>query len=352
MVVVCLLEVVLLVAVLGGLWVMSKLGQIQKPSGSENINFGAGGDVEVNELDSGVIETMKGYTTFAVFGLDKRSMASLNDGQSDVILLVSVNNDTGEISMASVYRDTYLEISEGKFFKVNAAYNQGGPVQAIQALNTNLDLQIDHYVSVNWYAVAQTIDLMGGVDINVEEKLFYAQIPAEQGGGYWLNSYIEMTAQALQVPVTYVPGPGYQTLNGLQAVALCRIRQVGSDMGRTSNQRQVVSQMFEKAKTTGLATLIEIADNVFPNVATDLTYNEMYTLLGGLGKYYLNESVGFPFEMQAKTIDGHYSLIAKDLISNVSELHRILYGNEQYVPSDTVIHLSEMISQSTGIFAD
>lgn len=359
MVAVCLLEVVLLLAVGGGLYMMSLMNQIQNPAGSGgvDINFGAGGDVEVNELKSGVLESMEGYTTFAVFGLDTRDQAILDSTQSDVILLVSVNNDTGEINMASVYRDTYLKIDQnGKYAKVNAAYAYGGPVQAVQALNTNLDLRIDHYVTVNWYAVAKTIDLMGGVDINVDEELFYAKIP--DGSGTWLNSYTEMTARALGFDITYIPGPGYQTLNGLQAVALCRIRQAGLlDYGRTDNQREVLAQVFEKAKTTNLATLIEVAHSVFPNVATDLELMEMIGLLENLGDYYLNQSVGFPSKraganMENSGINWGDCIIAKDLVTNVAELHSILYSNQDYVPSDTVLNISELIARTSGIYAN
>ncbi len=109
MIVICILEVLLLAVICGGLFVMSKLDKIQKTPGG-NVNFGPGGDAEYNELPSGVIASMENYTTYAVFGLDKRNMEQLDDGQSDVIIIASVNNQTGEINMVSVYRDTYLQI--------------------------------------------------------------------------------------------------------------------------------------------------------------------------------------------------------------------------------------------------
>ncbi|MBQ1207962.1 MAG: LCP family protein [Lachnospiraceae bacterium] len=356
MIMVAVIEVLLLALVCLGLFIVSQFNKIQPPSteGEQGkISFGANGDAEVNDIPFGTLEKMEGYTTFAVFGIDKRNMASLNDGLSDVILIVSVDENSGEINMVSVYRDTYLQTNkDGEFSKINAAYNRGGPVRAIEALNTNLDLQIDHYVTVNWFAVAKAIDEMGGVDIEVPEEIFYAKIPEAQGGGYWLNSYIETTAAATGLPVTYVKGPGYQTLNGLQAVALCRIRQVGMDYGRADMQRQVVAQLFEKAKKTNLATLIAVSKNVFPNVQTDMTLSDISALIPGLTKYYMAESTGFPSKRGAAMMGTLDCIIAKDLLTNVKELHRVLYGNDVYVPSDKVIELSEYISRESGIYAD
>lgn len=317
-------------------------------------------NVEVNDLDHGVLATLEGYTTYAILGLDQRSQDDYSSGQSDVMVLLSVNNDTGEINMVSVYRDTWLQIdASGTFAKINAAYNRGGAYQALQALNTNLDLKIDHFVTVNWKAVAEIIDLMGGVDIEVTETLFNAK---DQHGGSLLNSYIMTTAQQLDMAdkVTYPTGPGYQTLSGVQAVGLCRIRGANLlDYGRTANQRQVAMQMFEKAKSMlkkgMIPKLWEIADTAVDYVRTDITYQEMMSLIPKMEDYYLNASEGFPFSGMRGGYTFEYwgeSIIAKDLIGNVTKLHQILYANEQYVPSETVINLSQKLSAMTGIYAN
>ncbi|MBQ6875341.1 MAG: LCP family protein [Lachnospiraceae bacterium] len=317
-------------------------------------------NVDVNDLDHGVLETLKGYTTYAVLGLDQRSQDDYNSGQSDVMILLSVNNDTGEINMVSVYRDTWLQIdASGTFAKINAAYNRGGAYQALQALNTNLDLKIDHFVTVNWKAVAEVIDLMGGVDIEVTESLFNAK---DQHGGSLLNSYIWTTAAQLGMEdkVAYPTGPGYQTLSGVQAVGLCRIRGANlMDYGRTANQRQVAMQMFEKAKSMlkkgMLPKLWEIANTAVEYVRTDITYQEIKSLIPKMSDYYLNASEGFPFSGMRGGYTFEYwgeSIVAKDLVANVTKLHQILYSNEQYVPSETVINLSKQLSEMTGIYAN
>lgn len=357
MIAVCLAEVLLLAVVCVSLYVVGKLNQMQD---SVDTKFGYDGDVEVNNLPSQVLETMKGYTTYAVLGLDERNQDNYDTGRSDVIVLVSVNNDTGEITMVSVYRDTYLQVSkDGTFGKINEAYFRGGEngaKQAVEALNTNLDLVIDHYVTVNWRAVAEVIDLLGGVEMEISEEVFYLEEP--DWGGTWLNSYIEQTARQWDYPVTYPEGPGFQTLNGVQAVALCRIRQVGMDFARAENQRLVAAQVFEKAKALvkkgDVATLINIVETVSNHLRTDMTVSDISKLLPGITKYYMGESSGFPFEdMRVFAEIGKADcVVAKDLLANVAELHRILYKNDEYTPSQQVIDISQQISAASGVYAN
>ncbi len=361
--VLAILEVLALAVVGFALFVMDffkdTMNELNTPSGNQGPSFEID-NVEINDLPDSVLEKLEGYTTYAVLGLDQRSQADYTSGQSDVIVLLSVNNDTGEINMVSVYRDTYLQIdASGVFAKINAAYNRGGAHQAIQALNTNLDLKIDHYVTVNWQAVAEIIDLMGGVEIEISESLFYAK---DQHGGSLLNSYIASTAAELELDyeVTYPTGPGYQTLTGVQAVGMCRIRGANLlDYGRTANQRQVVSQMFEKAKALvkkgNIATLMNIVKTAVKYVETDVTDNDIYKLLPDIASYYLNTSDGFPFsDMRGGHKVDYWGecIIAKDLIKNVTKLHEVLYANETYVPSETVLNLSQKISAMTGIYAN
>jgi len=368
MIVLAILEILALGVVCVGLYVMSLFNKMTPPpvvGGHENNpSFRPGKDAEVNDLDQGVLETMQGYYTFAILGLDQRDQSDYSQGQSDVIVLVTVNKDTGEINMSSIYRDTYLMVDQsGRYGKINAAYNYGGPHQAIQALNTNLDLQIDYYATVNWKAVAEIIDLVGGVEIEIPEKIFYAK---DQHGGSLLNSYIYMTGKEMDYPITYPTGPGYQTLNGLQAVGYCRIRQVNLlDYGRAENQRQVLSKVFEKVqnvvKRMDFATLLQIINTATEYIITDVTPQQAFEMLKGIGDYYLDDSTGFPFSDKrayanpTDTNSGIFwndCIIPKDLISNLTELHRVLYNNDKYVPSETVLNISAKISADSGVYAN
>lgn len=111
----------------------------------------------------------------ALFGVDNQKQRNFETGNSDTMIIVSINNKTGEIKMCSLYRDTYLDISgsdetERKFRKANAAYMSGGPEQAVNMMNKNLDLNISDYVAVDFNALIDVIDLLGGVEIDVTDE--------------------------------------------------------------------------------------------------------------------------------------------------------------------------------------
>ena len=155
--------VLLLLAVV--LFAVVKLSKIQKDTSFNE------SDLEFNEgISSESQQIMKGYTTLALFGLDNRSNGNLSKGNSDVIMIASINNDTHEVKLASVYRDSYLDIGNSTYRKCNSAYANGGPEQAISMLNTNLDLNITDYVTVDFNAVVECVDLLGGVEMTVTDE--------------------------------------------------------------------------------------------------------------------------------------------------------------------------------------
>ncbi|MFP3153098.1 LCP family protein [Lachnospiraceae bacterium ZAX-1] len=297
-------------------------------------------DLKTNELDLNTQKGMKGYRTIAMFGLDNRSNGNFERGNSDTIIIASINKDTGEIKMASVYRDTYLDIGDDTFRKANAAYATGGPQQAINMLNTNLDLNITDYVAVDFNALVKAIDLLGGVEIDVAPE------EAVHLGGY-IDEIAELTGQ----DATNI-SPGLQLLNGVQATAYARIRYTtGVDYKRTERQRLVITKMFEKAKKANLMTLNGMLDEVLPQVSTSLSTTELLGLVSQAAKYSMGENTGFPFASESGNV-GSGSLgdvvIPIDLEANVVELHQFLYANDAYVASDTVKGLSSTIHNNTG----
>ena len=193
-------------------------------------------------LDKETEQVQKGFWKVAVFGVDSTDGNLGKGANSDVIIICSLNWETGEIKMASVYRDTYLKVGEkNPYRKINEAYARGGPEQAIQALNENLDIAVDDYIAVNWAAVADAINNLGGVDIEVTKEEF-SQI----------NGYITSVVENTGIYSQHLKKPGYQHLDGVQAVAYCRLRKMDSDFQRTERQRKVISQCLEKAKNADL----------------------------------------------------------------------------------------------------
>ncbi|MCD7982410.1 MAG: LCP family protein [Clostridiales bacterium] len=305
--------------------------------------------IEVNEVEEETLANFEGYTTIAIFGLDNRTQGVYESGNSDVIIILNINNDTKEMSMVSVYRDTYLNVAavgeDNKFRKCNSAYNYGGVEQAITMLNRNLDLDIDNYLCVDWTAVAEAIDILGGVEIEIEteEEL------------EWLNAYMDDTNLHVGTNEDYVSGTGLQTLTGVQAVAYCRIRFTsGDDYKRAERQRRVISQMFESAKSASLSQLNELVETVFPDISTDLSKKDILTMASAMLNYDMSSSGGFPYYKTTMTISSSTGsvVVPLDLESNVIALHEQLFGTENYTPSATVQEYSDYIISVTGLDAD
>lgn len=298
-------------------------------------------DVKINELTPETKKVMEGYENIALFGLDNRSTGSYERGNSDTIIVVSINKDSGEIKMASVYRDTYLDIDDNKFRKANAAYANGGPKQAIDMLNKNLDLNITDYVSVDFSALVEAVDLLGGIEI---DKL-------EADEAKWVNAYVTDTVENTGYS-DYVPpvSAGENVhMNGVQATAYARVRYVGLDYGRTERQRTVITKMFEKAKQCDLLTLNKMMDEMLPQISTSLSPTELLGLASGVAKYHMGENTGFPFDKESHDVGSMGDMVIPlDLESNVVKLHQFLYSNEEYTPSQTVKDLSATIHANTG----
>ena len=334
-------EVVLILVLCVGVWGLSKLDQIQ------DLGVEAG-EVSVNEdLDETTIEVMEGYTNIALFGIDTRTIGDLGAGnRSDTIIIASINNDTKEVRMLSVYRDTYLNRADDTYGKCNAAYSAGGPKQALEMLNTNLDLNIQYYVSIDFAALIKTIDALGGIEIDVQEDEWE-----------YVNDYMyettEIAEDYLDHYSEFLTGPGLQTLDGLQATAYCRIRYTsGDDFKRTERQRTVITLIAEKAKEAGLATITEIIDEVFPLVATNIPKATMVSMAASLMSYEMGENDGFPFDLLSTTVNSASVVVPADLESNVIQLHEFLFDETDYYPSSTVIKISDEIISRTGVTAD
>ena len=328
------IEIAVILILVLGFWVVSKLDKLQKPKVDPE-------KVEVNDtIQESTLESMKGYTTVALFGLDTRQAGQLGSGnRSDTIIIASINNDTKEVKLVSVYRDTYLDLTNGKFNKCNGAYSAGGPQQAMSMLNKNLDLDIQYYISVDFAAMTKAIDLLGGIDIDVDDTEIEH-----------LNNYIVETSEVTGVKTTPLTKTGLQTLDGVQATSYCRIRYTaGDDFKRTERQREVIMQIVSKAKTMDISQVNDIIDAVFPLAATNYTNDELLAMAPQLLTYDIVDTTGFPFDKAAATVKGKgYCVIPVNLEENVKQLHEYLFGTTDYQPSDEVKAISSQITTETG----
>lgn len=303
--------------------------------------------VRNDNIDISQKQKMSGYWTVAVFGVDSRNGDVGKGANADVQIIANVNMGTGDITLTSVYRDTYLNLGKGdRYSKSNAAYAEGGPEQAVAMLNKNLDLDIENYVTFNWKAVADVIDLLGGVEIDVSKAAFY-----------YMNAYIHETClksgiSAQNPAAMYIKKAGPQHLNGVQAVAYARLRYMDSDFERTKRQREVISQCLDLAKKTDLATLTKIIDTVLPQVAFNIDTADIIELAKGISRYNIRESVGFPKDLKDQMMGKKGAcVIPATLESNVVWLHSVLFADENYTVSDAVKRYSQKISDDSGYYA-
>ena len=309
----------------------------------------------VEETETGA---MKGYRNIALFGVDSRDKQLDKATRTDVIKIVSIHEDTGEVKLVSVYRDSFLNLSTDTYNKANLAYAKGGPKQALAMLNMNMDMNITDFVTIGFDGLIDVIDAVGGVEIDVKESevvhlnSYQISMVGKQDG---VNAKGEPNYVATAgVDYTPVTKSGLQTLNGLQATAYCRIRYVGNDFERTQRQNAVLKQVAKKAMTLNPSTLNKIAEAVFPKVATSLELSEIIELLGGITKYSIGETAGFPF-------DGHFAtgmigkkgscVVPTTLEDNVILLHQFFFGSEEgYEPSETVKNCSQKIQSETSAY--
>ena len=292
------------------------------------------------DLDESTLLSLEGYTNIALFGLDNRSANSYDRGNSDVIMIASINNETKDVKLVSVYRDTYLSVGNGSYFKCNNAYARGGATQAVQMLNSNLDLDIKDYVCVDWAAMVEVIDDLGGLDLEIT-----------QGEMQQINKYKWEVDKATGLTTPDVTQYGKVHLDGTQATTYARIRKLaGDDFKRASRQRIVLQAILEKAKKADLSTLTSICNSVVDDISTTLSLSEMLSLAKDVGSYKISSTTGFPFDLTTEKLpDSGDTVIPADLMTNVKKLHEYMFDDTTYVPSQTVQTISSAIVNATGI---
>lgn len=318
-----IIEILILILLLGvGFYFYQSMNKIQR-NNSQDKNIQKSENVK-----------SEGYRNIVVFGGDSRTNRLTDATHSDTIIIASLNNKTKDVKLVSVYRDTYVNISEkNEFDKINAAYYTGGYSRALSTINKNFDLDISQYVTVSFKAVVNAVDLVGGIDIDVKDNEVK-----------WVNGYMHELNRINKTNIAGIAGPGLQTLNGTQATAYARIRYTaGGDFTRTERQRLVVTKIFEKLKHSNIKTINRFINNVFPEIQTNLSDAEMLSLAKDITAYNIVDQTGFPFEKDAHRYKGISYVFPIDLSANVTKLHQFLFNNTSYTPSKTVQEYSDYL---------
>lgn len=282
--------------------------------------------IDLNEEDlnvsSQVEENLSEYRNIAIFGIDSREDTYSKGNRSDCIIIASINNNTKEVKLLSVYRDTYVEIEGHGLDKITHAYSYGEAPLAIKTLNSNLDLNIKEFITVNFDAVKDIIDSIGGVEMSITSE----EVPHISG----------------------ITKAGTYNLTGEQALAYARIRYAsGGDYKRTERMRDVLTAVANKVKTMNVSQLNNLVDELLPKVYTNITAADIFSLFPSIASFNITESIGWPYETKGITLDRWYG-VPVTLESNVKQLHQELFNETEYEPSETVKTISNSIVQKTG----
>ena len=316
--------------VAGYTFVNGKIGKMQK----ENIDTTA---VGINEETK---QELKGYRNIALLGIDSRADDYGLGNRSDCIIIASINQETNEVKLISVYRDTYVYVTESgkeRLDKITHAYSYGGAQNTLKSLNEVLDLNITEFVTVNFDAVISAVDSLGGVYIDIDSSEVN-----------YINDYIDATSESSGVKSSHITHAGNQKLDGVQAVSYSRVRYTaGGDYKRTERMRTVVEAMLSKAKTLGIGQLNSFADTILPKIRTNISSSEIWGLVPKLASFKVTGSLGWPYETKGITLDRWYG-VPVTLQSNVEKLHKEAFGQDDYEASDTVKEMSSAIIKKTG----
>ena len=312
--IIILILLIILALIVGGtfLFISNKLGKMQK--------------IDLNEDDlnvsSQVEQNLADYRNIAIFGIDSREDTYSRGNRSDCIIIASINNKTKEVKLVSVYRDTYVQIEGHGLDKITHAYSFGEAPLAIKTLNTNLDLNVKEFVTVNFDSVKEIIDNIGGISMQITDE-----------------------------EVSHIPGitkAGTYNLTGEQALAYARIRHAtGGDYKRTERMRDVLTAVVNKVKTFNISQLNTFVDKTLPRVYTNITANDTFSLLPSVTSYKITDSIGWPYETKGITMDRWYG-IPITLESNVIQLHNKVFDEQDYTPSETIKKISNDIVAKTG----
>lgn len=276
--------------------------------------------VELNKDSLGINENTQAndkkdaIINIALFGVDAPNG---QPGRSDADLILTIDKKHNKLKLSSIMRDSYVDVKGHGMTKLTHAYAYGGPELALNTINTNFDLAIDKFITVNFSSMPKVIDELGGVDINITK-----------GDLKYINNYIQGLNEINKTNVDKITEVGMHHLNGTQALAYCRIRYDGGDQRRTERQRTVLEAVLNKMKDTSPTKYPAILNELLPLVTTNISSSEFISL----GKDILDtgatsfQDLRVPCDKHegGKMINGVYYM-TYDLKAETNELHKFIY---------------------------
>lgn len=295
---------------------------------------------EALEIDPRVAEELKGYRNILLLGIDARDMNDDSNTRSDAMIVASIEKSTGEVRLISLYRDTYVSLgADYGLDKLAHAYFYGGATQTMRAVNRNLDLNCEEVIVVNWKAVADAVNAMGGVELDIQES----EIDE-------LNKFTAHTQGIIGGTANMITSPGLQTLDGNQAVSYARIRKDSAqgDHRRNERMKALLSACFNKAANMSYKQLNNLTSQILPQVKTNMTNSQIMDMILDLNAYKITDSKSWPYTWTDWTYNNIWYGPPVTLKSNVVKLHEEFFNQPDYEPTETVLKLSNQISGRVG----
>lgn len=315
----------LIIAASGYFYLKSKLSKIQYVPIDKSQIY----------IDENVKSSLATYRNIALFGIDARKDTFSMGYRSDCIMILSLNEQTKEAKIMSVYRDSYLDIDDYGLDKVTHAYSYGGPKLALSTLNKNLDLNITEFVAINFDTVRTVVDKVGGINMHItKEETKY------------INGYIDELNKIFKTNTKHITKEGDYKLNGIQALSYARIRYTeGGDYKRTERMRDVLNLVFEKVKHLSIPELNDLADEILPHVSTNITDNEIMAMIPQVASINITDNFGWPYHKKGQMINKVYYSVPTSLEDDVKKLHKQLFKEDDYTPSKTVKSIDRKIDK-------
>ncbi len=294
-------------------------------------------DTEIDEDYDLGLTPVDGFINLLLLGVDARDMSDLKDARSDMVMVASINVETYEVTLTSIYRDTYIKLGDSSTYdKIAHAFFYGGAPMSMKTVNQAMDLNIENYVLVNWKVVVDVIDAVGGIELDVQQNEIKEMNLCTYETAYWTGHKDDYAT---------VSAPGVQTVSGVQAVGYGRMRNgVGDDFKRTERMRIVCDKLLEKMKTCSFSKLKELINIMAPQVKTTLKFNDLLALAKDVNKYSVIAGSGFPYNVTTGYLNNVSYVFPTDLAGNVRKFHEDVFGQAGYNPSATAYSISNEIN--------
>lgn len=307
--------IIIILAIIGGMYyyathILNNLDRVQIQQDNKSLGIDSQVDTELSKF--------KGITNVVIFGVDEPKGTP---GRSDTIMIATIDTNNNTLKLTSIMRDSYVNIPGYGMNKINAAYAFGGPQLALKTINENYGMNLKYYVTEDFTTLPKLVNLMGGITVNLTQ----AEIDAMKAPQWQLNDMSHENA-------AYITTPGEHTLNGIQAMAYCRIRDhVGGDYARTYRQRAVMQQLFTKIKALPVTQIPGVIEQILPTVQTNLSNTqimEMGSEILKMGTSKIQEGrVPLNSQSHGEMISGQWYLVFNQQETN-KELHDFIFENK------------------------